>query len=97
MEEKVVLILTDKTRVELFVNGSCYVTTENISKDLFDDSNLLEVNVNGQDHTNMTCTNFFKKDGYTWIVLRDKTPMELKEMQREADIEFLLAMQGVIR
>ena len=44
----------------------------------------------------MTCDNIWEEDGKTWFILRDKTAAELKELEIDAKIDFLMAMQGVI-
>ena len=97
METKTFTIkVADGTRfTNVTMNGNCFIFRGAISDDLLCDENLLEVTINGEVHENMTCTNKWEEDGSTWFILRDKTEDELKEMEINARIEFLMAIQGV--
>ena len=91
------ITLADGTQLfNLMENGNCFISKDQIDADLLDDENLLEVDIDGVRHENMTCTNLWEEDGDTWFILRDKTEAELKELEIDAKIDFLMAMQGVL-
>ena len=91
------ITLADGTQLHnLTENGNCIISPDSVDEDLLEDENLLEVDVNGEQHQNMTCDNIWEEDGKTWFILRDKTAAELKELEIDAKIDFLMAMQGVI-
>lgn len=78
------------------MNGNCFISKTEIDKSRLSDDNLLSVSINGQSYENMTCDNFWKDKDEWWFILREKTEEELKELELNAKIEFLMAMQGVI-
>ncbi len=91
------ITLADGTQLlNLKENGNCIISKDQIDADLLDDENLLEVDIGGVQHENMTCTNLWEENSETWFILRDKTEAELKELEIDAKIDFLMAMQGVL-
>ena len=91
------ITLADGTQLHnLTENGNCTISAEAVDEDLLEDENLLEVDIDGEIHQNMTCDNIWEEDGKTWFILRDKTAAELKELEIDAKIDFLMAMQGVM-
>lgn len=78
-------------------NGNCFISKTPVTRKQLSDDNLLEVDVGGEIHHNMVCTNLWTdpQDGSTWFIIRDKTEAELKELEINAKIDFLMAMQGV--
>lgn len=78
------------------MNGNCFISSTEIEKEKLTDDNLLTVTINEATYKNMTCDNLWKDNGEWWFILREKTKEELKELELNAKIEFLMAMQGVI-
>lgn len=96
-EEKFTITLADESQIEgLLMNGNCFISKTEIDKSRLSDDNLLSVSINGQSYENMTCDNFWQDKNEWWFILREKTEEELKELELNAKIEFLMAMQGVI-
>ena len=98
--EEIMITLSDGTSIKnLELNGNNFIAQNVISSDLFTDDNLLNVKITKGDqveeHTNMKLVQNMNVDGKSWFILADKTPEEIKEIELNAKIEFLMAMQGV--
>ena len=100
MEERTFTIkLADDTSFDnLALNGNCFISETPITREQLSDDKLLEVDINGEKHHNMVCTNLWtdENDGSTWFIIRDKTEDELKALEINAKLDFLMAMQGVM-
>ena len=78
-------------------NGNCFISKTPITHEQLSDDKLLEVDIGGEVHHNMICTNLWtERDGSTWFIIRDKTEDELKALEINAKLDFLMAMQGVM-
>ena len=78
------------------MNGNCFISNTEIEEYKLTDDNLLTVTINEETYENMTGDNLWEDNGEWWFILREKTKEELKELELNAKIEFLMAMQGVI-
>lgn len=95
--EKFTITLADGTQITgLSMNGNCFISNTEIEEYKLTDDNLLTVTINEETYENMTCDNLWEDNGEWWFILREKTKEELKELELNAKIEFLMAMQGVI-
>lgn len=96
-ERKSTITLADGTQlIDLELNGNCYISNVEVTKEQLADDNLVTVDVDGIVRNNVICTNLWESDGKWWFVIRERTTEELKELELNAKIEFLMAMQGVV-
>ncbi|MCC8049697.1 MAG: hypothetical protein LIP10_03425 [Clostridiales bacterium] len=92
--------LSDGTMFEnLSINGSYYVTDQEITEDIFD-GNCNAVTVSDGETTstltNMELINIIKFGDSQWgFALREMTPEELATMQVRSDIDYIAMMTGV--
>jgi len=93
--EKSTIELFDGTKIEnLTVNGNNYIADKILSSSIFAPENLVSVKINGTEHTNMVLVQNMTVDGVSWFILRDRTEQEVKEIEINAKIDYLMTLQG---
>jgi hypothetical protein len=93
--EKSTIELFDGTKIEnLKVNGNNYIADKVLSSSIFAPENLVNVKIDGVEHTNMVLVQNMTVDGVSWFILRDRTDQEIKEIEINAKIDYLMTLQG---
>lgn len=100
MSEKIYKItLADGTVLDnLTLNGNNYVSTDEITEDMFN-GNCSIVTIDNGDHVetynNMELVQLVKYDDGYYFILRVLQPSELKEIKNRSDIDYIAMMTGV--
>ena len=93
------ITLADDTVLDnLEVNGSYYITTENVDASVFvDNCSPMSVSVDGEVtvHENAELVSFRQQNGENWFAFRDIPAAELAIRKLKGDLDFLAMMTDV--
>ena len=81
--------------IEYVLNGNNYITQQDIKESDLSDLNLIGVKIDGVEHNNLTCCNFFKDEDGTHIIFRQYSHEEIERQKLNAKIEYLAMMGGI--
>lgn len=81
--------------IDCILNGNNYITQQDIKESDLSDLNLIGVKIDGVEHNNLTCCNFFKDEDGTHIIFRQYTHEEIERQKLNAKIEYLAMMGGI--
>jgi hypothetical protein len=97
MDEKIYKItLSDGTVIDnLSLNGNNYISSEEITKDIFNDNCfpvIISDGENEETHDAMELIHLTKMGEQYWFALRDLSEAELESIKNRSDIEYIALM-----
>lgn len=58
------------------MNGNNYITSDTVNETIMSEDNLATVTINGEEYSEMICTNIWTEDGMTRFIIREMTGTE---------------------
>lgn len=95
MESISIKLSNGKLLNNLYMNGNCLYSENEIDNDLLTDDLLQEIEINGVVYHDITLVRKWEQDGYYYIALRQKTEDELWKEQYVANLEYLAMMADI--
>ena len=89
------IILADEQEITGIINGNNYITTQPITADMLEDTNLIGASINGDPMEKMTCCNFWEAADGKHIVFRQKSAQEIENETINAKLEYIAMMTDV--
>lgn len=89
------IVLADGTRIRAGLNGSDYITGQDINEEIMSEDNLSAFSIDDEEFENYICTNIWAADDGTHFVIRPLTEIESMFRTMDAKFDYIAMMTDV--